>query len=102
MANGDREDPSRDGDAYPARATKGTIAPTDYEWYRFLEQGGPREEVNFWRPSAQRRFRAAPFSPFLFKLKAPQNAICGFGFFVRYSALPVWLAWGTFGTANGC
>jgi len=56
----------------------GTIAPTDYEWYRALESGGPHEEVNFWRPSAERRFRADRFSPFLFELKAPHNAICGY------------------------
>jgi HNH endonuclease len=80
----------------------GTIAPTDYGWYRLLEARGRLDEVNFWRPSAKRRFLAPQFSPFLFKLKAPHNAICGFGFFARYSALPVWLAWETFGIANGC
>lgn len=80
----------------------GTISPTDYGWYRFLWESGPHEEVNFWRPSAQRRFLADRFSPFLFKLKSPHNAICGFGFFATYSSLPTWLAWETFGTANGC
>lgn len=34
----------------------GTIAPTDYDWYRALKGSGPHEEVNFWRPSAERRF----------------------------------------------
>jgi putative restriction endonuclease len=81
---------------------KGTIAPTDYDWYRALEGSGPHEEVNFWRPSAERRFVGERFSPFLFKLKAPHNAISGFGFFASYSALPTWLAWETFGKANGC
>lgn len=80
----------------------GTIAPTDYEWYQFLHQTAPHEEVNFWRPSAQRSFRAPHFSPFLFKLKKPHDAICGFGYFARYSALPAWLAWEAFGVANGC
>jgi putative restriction endonuclease len=59
-------------------------------------------EVNFWRPSATRAFRAPEFSPFLFKLKAPYNAICGFAWFARYSALPIWLAWEAFEQANGC
>jgi putative restriction endonuclease len=80
----------------------GTIAPTDYGWYRHLCDGGPHDEVNFWRPSAQKRFLAERFSPFLFKLKAPHNAICGFGYFATYTALPVWLAWDTFGSENGC
>lgn len=80
----------------------GTVAPTDYEWYQFLRAQGAVEEVNFWRPSAFRSFRAPRFSPFLFKLKAPHNAICGFGYFARYSALPYWLAWDAFGVTNGC
>lgn len=42
------------------------------------------------------------FSPFLFKLRSPDNAICGFAYFAKYSALPIWLAWETFEQANGC
>jgi len=80
----------------------GTIAVTDTGWYEFLRARADLTEVNFWRPSAHREFRAPEFSPFLFKLRAPVNAICGFGYFARYSALPIWLAWETFGTANGC
>src|SRR5438445_4174301 len=81
---------------------RGSIAITDYGWYDLLRNQQGLEEVNFWKPSATRGFHADQFSPFLFKLKAPHNAICGFGFFARYSALPAWLAWETFGTANGC
>jgi putative restriction endonuclease len=79
----------------------GTIANTDYGWYEFLS-GRQLPEVNFWTPSARREFRAAPLSPFLFKLKAPYNAICGFGYFARWSSLPDWLAWECFGEGNGC
>jgi hypothetical protein len=43
----------------------GLIAPTDYDWYAFLHQHGGIEEINFWRPSAERRVRAEPFTPFL-------------------------------------
>jgi putative restriction endonuclease len=39
--------------------------------------------------------------PFFFKLKAPHHAIAGFGFFAGFSVLPDWLAWDTFGDANG-
>src|SRR5262245_53491140 len=81
---------------------QGTIAPTDFNWYEFLLQASPLEEANFWTPSTYYSFRADPFSPFLFKLGSPHNAVCGFGYFARYSALPDWLAWETFRHANGC
>jgi putative restriction endonuclease len=83
-------------------AHPGTIAVTNYDWYNFLSQSRKWEEVNFWTPSSHFTFRAPEFSPFLFKLKAPHNAIAGFGYFARYSALPEWLAWECFGQANGC
>jgi putative restriction endonuclease len=78
----------------------GTIAPTDVNWYRFLHDRRC-DEANFWTPSAHFTFRAPEFSPFLFKLKSPHNAICGAGFFARYSALPDWLAWEAFQEGNG-
>lgn len=80
----------------------GAIAITDYGWYDFLRNHAALDEVNFWTPSARATFRAPEFSPFLFKLKAPHNAVCGFGFFARYSVLPDWLAWDCFGPGNGC
>jgi putative restriction endonuclease len=81
---------------------QGTIAITDYGWYQRLRLQPDLEEVNFWKPSATRAFRAPEFSPFFFKLKAPQNAICGFGYFSRYARLPDWLAWESFHEGNGC
>jgi putative restriction endonuclease len=57
-------------------------------------------DANFWRPSP-RRVGLATGTPFLFKLRAPANAIAGFGFFASFSVLPDWLAWDTFGEANG-
>jgi putative restriction endonuclease len=80
---------------------QGTIAITDPGWYGALRAQAGLEEVNFWKPSAARAFRGGEFAPFIFKLPAPQNAVCGFAFFARYSALPEWLAWDSFGTANG-
>jgi putative restriction endonuclease len=79
-----------------------TIAPTDFRWYEFLQARPQLEEANFWKPSATKMFRAPALAPFLFKLKSPHNAICGFGFFARYSHLPAWLAWECFGEGNGC
>ncbi len=81
---------------------EGTVAVTDFGWYSHLRSHPELEEVNFWKPSAYRAFSAREFSPFLFKLKAPYNAICGFGFFARYASLPDWLAWDSFGIGNGC
>jgi putative restriction endonuclease len=81
---------------------QGTIAITDYGWYERLRDQPGLEEVNFWKPSATRTFQAEQFSPFLFKLRAPRNAICGFAFFARYSRLPDWLAWECFQIGNGC
>lgn len=80
----------------------GTVAVTDFGWYSHLRSHPELAEVNFWKPSAARAFTAVEFSPFLFKLKAPHNAICGYAWFARYSALPDWLAWQTFGLGNGC
>lgn len=81
---------------------QGTVAITDHGWYSFLSGRSAIAEVNFWTPSARRAFRAARFSPFLFKLRAPYNAICGFAWFAQYSRLPDWLAWESFLEGNGC
>lgn len=79
----------------------GTVAPTDFGWWEFLA-GRSEHEVNFWTPSAKRRFKAPEFSPFFFKLKSPHNSIAGFGYFTRWTHLPEWLAWECFGSGNGC
>ena len=79
----------------------GTVAVTDTGWYEYLRSRPDLLEVNFWRPSSRRSFVAPEFSPFLFKLRSPHNAICGFAYFARWSPLPIWLAWETFGQANG-
>lgn len=79
----------------------GIVAPTDYGWYEFLlDRSLP--EVNFWTPTDTRPLRAPEFSPFFFKLKKPHYAICGFGYFARWSSLPDWLAWDCFREGNGC
>ncbi len=80
----------------------GTVAITDQGWYEFLRTRPEVTELNFWTPSPRRAVHAEPFSPFLFKLRAPRNAICGFAFFAQWSALPDWLAWECFGLGNGC
>jgi putative restriction endonuclease len=80
---------------------RGFVAPTDHGWYRFLQARPELREVNFWRPSQSRFGAVNPGELFFFKLKAPHNAIGGFGVFTRAAVLPVWEAWDVFGAANG-
>lgn len=77
------------------------VGVTDNNWYNFLAKRQP-DELNFWRPNAKQAFRAiAANDLFLFKLHHPFNYIVGGGFFVRYSMLPLSLAWETFEQNNG-
>ena len=80
---------------------QGYVAVTHYDWFQHLERKRSWDEVNFWRPSARPGFNGVPGTPFFFKLKAPHNAIGGFGLVARFSRLPEWLAWDCFGEANG-
>jgi putative restriction endonuclease len=81
---------------------KGYIANTDFDWYGFLKTREDLEEVNFWQPSGGRGFQAiSPGAPFFFRLKKPHYAIAGFGFYHSSFRLPMWLAWDSFGVANG-
>ena len=81
---------------------KAYIANPDYHRYRHLARIDPPDEVNFWQPSGARAFRAIPpGAPFLFKLKKPHHAICGFGFLGHTSIMPAWQAWDFFGEKCG-
>lgn len=80
---------------------RGYLATTDHDWFTFLRaQQPPPDEVNFWQPSAH-GFGAPPGTPFFFKLKAPHDAIGGFGIFARYEPATPRLAWDAFGQKNG-
>lgn len=82
-------------------AIKLVIAVTDDEWFELLRHRPDLDEVNFWAPGA-RNFRALqPGELFLFKLRAPRNAIVGGGIFAFSNTLPCSLAWEAFGEANG-
>jgi putative restriction endonuclease len=81
---------------------KGYVANTDYDWYRFLASCQDLDEVNFWQPSGGRTLRTIEGgSLFFFRLKSPHNSICGFGVYWKQTRLPAWLAWESFGEANG-
>src|SRR5690349_23808520 len=78
------------------------VGVTDPNWYSFLSQRN-REDVNFWQPGGNSSFKALqPGDPFLFKLKGPQNAIAGIGFFSSHTFLPLSFAWDVFEEGNGC
>lgn len=59
------------------------------------------DEVNFWKPSAKDFYAIRPGERFAFKLKAPRNAIGGFGILAESSVLPIGTAWEAFGVKNG-
>lgn len=76
------------------------VGITDRNWYEQLKASNA-DEVNFWKPG-NKPFKAIKENElFLFKLHSPSNYIVGGGFFVRFSALPTFLAWQAFGEKNG-
>lgn len=77
------------------------VGVTHKPWLDALAALAP-EEVNFWQPSGSGEFKALrPGDLFLFKLKAPWNAIAGGGVFAHASLAPLSLAWEAFGPRNG-
>lgn len=92
---------------YHAWSVRGLIANTDFDWFTFLKERQPLEEVNFWQPSGgdadrPRTFKALqPGEPLFFRLKKPHYAIAGFGLFARHEIVSAKLAWEAFGERNG-
>lgn len=77
------------------------VGVTDNAWYRYNKEH-EKTEVNFWKPGTGSGFKVLQEGElFLFKLHSPYNAIAGGGFFVKYSELPVSMAWSAFGDENG-
>ena len=77
------------------------VGVTDSGWHKRLSSAKP-DEVNFWKPSGgpdQSGLNRGEL--FLFKLHSPDNFIVGGGYFVKFSKLPVSLAWLAFGEKNG-
>lgn len=81
---------------------KAYVAVTDNDWFRFLRDRSPLDEVNFWQPGGSRLFRILSLGqPFLFKLHHPENFIAGGGFFAHASLLDSRMAWDVFRESNG-
>lgn len=67
-------------------------AVTDGQWFAFLASlagpDGRLDEVNFWSPSSTKPLvDPSPGHPLFFRLKAPVNAIPGYGFLAHFSIL---------------
>jgi len=79
------------------------VAPTDFDWFRFLAARPDVDEVNFWYPKPWGGHFGvlSTGQPLLFKLKKPFNAIAGGGFFSQYWEVPLSIAWKTFEWKNG-
>jgi putative restriction endonuclease len=88
---------------YPTREP--FIANTDKAWFDFLSAraiDGRVDEVNFWQPRATRPMKEMlPGEPIFFRLKNPDYAIVGYGFFAHFAKLDLHTAWATLGWKNG-
>ena len=88
---------------YPTREP--FIANTDRAWFDFLAAraaDGRVDEVNFWLPRATTPMKAmAPGEPIFFRLKKPDYAIAGYGFFAHFEVVDLHTAWSAFGWKNG-
>lgn len=77
------------------------LGVTDNNWFNFLSNANV-DEVNFWQPNGKAPFTGLePRAPFFFKLKSPFNHLAGGGTFVKFTTLPLSLAWEVFGIKNG-
>ncbi|MCI0342153.1 MAG: HNH endonuclease [Planctomycetales bacterium] len=81
------------------------IANTDRQWFDFLAgmaDQGHLDEANFWSPKSPRPVaKLSPGAPVFLRLKAPDKAIAGFGFFAHFCVLKLEEAWDLFGWRNG-
>jgi putative restriction endonuclease len=88
---------------YPGREP--FVANTDRAWFDYLSSrsvAGAVDEVNFWSPNATRPMRTMRRGdPVFFRLKKPEYAIAGYGFFAHFQVVDLPTAWATFGWKNG-
>ena len=76
------------------------VGVTDSAWFDFLRGRSDLDEVNFGRPGGG-TLKAERGMPFLFKLKAPKNAIGGGGYFEYSEPMTLRDAWEFYGPKNG-
>jgi len=77
------------------------VAVTDGDWFSHLARIPGLTEANFWAPSDSTFKALKPGELFLFKLRAPHDAIVGGGVFTHSNSLPCSLAWEAFRESNG-
>ncbi|MCC7144612.1 MAG: HNH endonuclease [Candidatus Eisenbacteria bacterium] len=80
----------------------GYVGITDFKWYSFLASKPGLREINFWQPKPTNLLKQRTGIPFFFKLKAAHGSwIAGFAYFAWRTTMPAWMAWDSFGEANG-
>lgn len=77
------------------------LAPTDYDWFKFLSAHPELQEINFWTPTPWNIRQLNPGDHFYFLLKAPIRKIGGYGQFEYYENMSARAAWKRFGVGNG-
>ena len=78
------------------------VAVTHQRWFDNLSRKRDLDEVNFWSPSNLGFGSLVHGELFLFKLRAPHNAIAGGGVYIHSTKdMPCSMAWEAFGEANG-
>jgi len=77
------------------------IAPTDSNWFNFLQDNQFNSYVNFWTPTPWNITGLKSGDKLYFMLKSPIRKIGGFGEFVEYKNLTANDAWTEFGNRNG-
>ena len=77
------------------------IAPTDLDWFGFLQGRLTTSEINFWTPTPWNVKRLEQGDRFYFLLKAPYRKIGGYGHFRYYENMSARDAWNRFGKGNG-
>jgi putative restriction endonuclease len=80
---------------------RGYVGVTDQGWYQFLRARADLTEVNFWRPGSHTFSALSRGEPFVFKHKAPYNAIGASDLYAAFEPLAIWHAWDVFGQAKG-
>lgn len=78
-----------------------SIAATDLDWFNFLKNTSPPEDINFWTPTPWNIKRLSQGDKLYFMLKSPIRKIGGYGHFKYYENLSAKEAWIRFGKGNG-
>lgn len=77
------------------------IAPTDLNWFNFVQEHSYIDQFNFWTPTPWNVKRLEVGDRLYFMLKSPIRKIGGYGHFVEYKNLTAEKSWEIYGKGNG-